>query len=121
MITVCLGIIAIGIGIYKPGSIFQIVLFAYGGLGIWAAPILLGMYWRRTTTAAVYVGVISAEILYVLMVVKFTSWSFGFNPLIVAWAFAMVVMIVVSLLTKPASEATIRRHFDDLDRRADAA
>lgn len=65
-------------------------------------------------------GVISAEILYVLMVVKFTSWSFGFNPLIVAWAFAMVVMIVVSLFTKPASTATISRHFDDLDRRADA-
>lgn len=120
VITVCLGVIAIGIGIYKPGSIFQIVLFAYGGLGIWAAPIILGMYWRRTTTTALYVGVISAEILYVLMVVKFTSWSFGFNPLIVAWAFAMVVMIVVSLFTKPASAATISRHFDDLDRRADA-
>ena len=121
MITVVLGIIAIGIGISKPGSIFQIVLFAYGGLGIWAAPILLGMYWRRTSTASLYVGVILAEILYVLIVVKFPSWSFGFNPLIVAWAFAMAVMIVVSLFTKPASEPTIKRHFDDLDRRADAA
>ena len=113
------GIIAIGIGISKPGSIFQIVLFAFGGLGIWAAPILLGMYWRRATTTSVYVGVIAAEILYVLITLEFPSWSFGFNPLIVAWAFAMVVMILVSLVTKPVSDATIRRHFDDLDRHAD--
>lgn len=119
VITVVLGIIAIGIGISKPGSIFQIVLFAFGGLGIWAAPILLGMYWRRATTTSVYVGVIAAEILYVLITLEFPSWSFGFNPLIVAWAFAMVVMILVSLVTKPVSDATIRRHFDDLDRHAD--
>ena len=119
VITVVLGIIAIGIGISKPGSIFQIVLFAFGGLGIWAAPILLGMYWRRATTTSVYVGVIAAEILYVLITLEFPSWSFGFNPLIVAWAFAMVVMILVSLVTKPVSDATIRRQFDDLDRPAD--
>lgn len=119
VITVVLGIIAIGIGISKPGSIFQIVLFAFGGLGIWAAPILLGMYWRRATTTSVYVGVIAAEILYVFITLEFPSWSFGFNPLIVAWAFAMVVMILVSLVTKPVSDATIRRHFDDLDRHAD--
>ena len=116
IITVVLGIIAIGIGISKPGSIFQIVLFAFGGLGIWAAPILLGMYWKRTTATGVYVGVISAEILYVLITLKFTSWSFGFNPLIVAWAFAMVVIMLVSLFTKPVSEQTLHRHFADLER-----
>lgn len=115
VITVVLGIIAIGIGVMKPGSIFQIVLFAFGGLGIWAAPILLGMYWKRTTTAGVYVGVISAEILYVLITLKFTSWSFGFNPLIVAWLFAMIVITLVSLVTMPVSQETLDRHFADLE------
>lgn len=115
VITVVLGLIAIGIGIMKPGSIFQIVLFSFGGLGIWAAPILLGMYWKRTTTAAVYVGVIAGEILYILISLHFKNWSFGFNPLIISWAFTMVVMIVTSLVTKPVSAATIKRHFDDLN------
>lgn len=91
VITVVLGIIAIGIGVMKPGSIFQIVLFAFGGLGIWAAPILLGMYWKRT------------------------SWSFGFNPLIVAWLFAMIVITLVSLVTMPVSQETLDRHFADLE------
>ena len=39
-VTVGLGVLAICIGIYKPSSIFQLVLFSFGGLGIWAAPIL---------------------------------------------------------------------------------
>lgn len=43
-VTVGLGILAICIGIYKPSSIFQLVLFSFGGLGIWAAPILAGLY-----------------------------------------------------------------------------
>lgn len=36
-VTVGLGVLAICIGIYKPSSIFQLVLFSFGGLGIWAA------------------------------------------------------------------------------------
>ena len=116
VVTVVLGIIAIGIGILKPGSIFTIILFAFGGLGIWAAPIVLGMYWKRTTTTGVFVSVIAGEILYFLMLTQFKSLSMGFNPLIVAWTVTMVILFVVSLVTKPVSEATIKRHFDDLNK-----
>lgn len=40
----------------------------------------------------------------------------GFNPLIVAWLVTMMILIGVSLFTKPVSAETIRRHFDDLDK-----
>lgn len=116
VVTVVLGIIAIGIGILKPGSIFTIILFAFGGLGIWAAPIILGMYWKRTSTTAVFVSVISGEIFYFLLLTQFKSLALGFNPLIVAWSVTMVLLFVVSLLTKPVSEATLKRHFEDLDK-----
>ncbi|MDO4937779.1 MAG: sodium:solute symporter family protein, partial [Sutterellaceae bacterium] len=86
------------------------------GLGIWAAPIILGMYWKKTTKAGVFTAVILGEIFYILLLTQLKSWSFGFNPLIVAFAVTMVILIVVSLFTKPVSEATVRRHFDDLDR-----
>ena len=55
-----------------------------------------------------------------LLLTQFKSLSFGFNPLIVAWLVTMVVLIGVSLFTKPVSDATIRRHFDDLDKPAKA-
>ena len=114
-VTIGLGILAICIGIYKPSSIFQLVLFSFGGLGIWAAPILAGLYWKRATKAGAFAAVIVGEILYILIVTTYKSLSFGFNPLIVAWAVAMVVLIAVSLFTQPVSEKTLRRHFDDLE------
>ena len=116
VVTVVLGIIAIGIGILKPGSIFTIILFAFGGLGIWAAPIICGMYWKRTTTTGVFASVIIGEAFYFLLLTEFKSLSMGFNPLIVAWLVTMMILIGVSLFTKPVSAETIRRHFDDLDK-----
>ena len=115
-VTIGLGVLAICIGIYKPSSIFQLVLFSFGGLGIWAAPILAGLYWKRATKVGAFASVIVGEIVYILLTTTFTSLTFGFNPLIVAWIIAMVVLIVVSLCTKPASAETIRRHFDDLEK-----
>ena len=121
-VTAGLGVLAILIGISKPSSIFQLVLFAFGGLGIWAAPILAGMYWKGATKAGAIVSVIFGEIFYVFLVLK-PSWLpvnynailQGFNPLIIAWVFTVVVLILVSLGTKKASDATLKRHFEDLD------
>lgn len=95
---------------------FTIILFAFGGLGIWAAPIICGMYWKRTTTTGVFASVIIGEAFYFLLLTEFKSLSMGFNPLIVAWLVTMMILIGVSLFTKPVSAETIRRHFDDLDK-----
>lgn len=126
-VTLVLGIMAIGMGIYNihhGGSIFALVLFAFGGLGIWVAPILCGMYWKRATTTGAFAGVIAGEIIYICMKLagKVEALAFtkklqigGVDPLIPAWFIAMAVLIVVSLMTKPCSEETIKRHFDDLD------
>ena len=59
---------------------------------------------------------ILGEIFYFLLLTQFKSLSFGFNPLIVAWLVTMAILIAVSLFTKPVSDATIRRHFEDLDK-----
>lgn len=112
IVTAVLGVIAIAIGILKPGSIFTIILFAFGGLGIWAAPIVVGMYWKRTSRASVWISVIAGEIFYIAMLTNFKWIACGFNPLIVAFIFTVAVLVLVSLVTKPASDATLARHFD---------
>ena len=78
-VTVGLGVLAICIGIYKPSSIFQLVLFSFGGLGIWAAPILAGLYWKRATKVGAFASVIVGEIVYILLTTTFTSLTFGFK------------------------------------------
>ncbi|CAK9886624.1 MAG: Sodium/pantothenate symporter [Candidatus Erwinia impunctatus] len=112
--TILLGVAAIIIGIMKPAGIFSLIRFAFGGLGIWVAPVILGMYWRRATTTGAITAVILGEVAYVAMKLWFSDWSFGFDPLIVCWTFTMVVMVVVSLFTSPVSAQTLHRHFDAL-------
>lgn len=114
-VTAGLGFLAVCIGILKPGSIFQLVLFAFGGLGIWAAPILAGMYWKRATKTGAMVSVLCGEVVYILLVLKFKALTFGFNPLIIAWFITVLILIGVSLVTQPPCEKTVRRHFEDLD------
>lgn len=112
--TILLGIAAIVIGIMKPAGIFSLIRFAFGGLGIWVAPVILGMYWRRATRTGAISAVILGELGYVAMKLWFPELAFGFDPLIICWAFTMLVMIAVSLCTRPASPETLNRHFDAL-------
>lgn len=114
-VTAGLGVLAILIGISKPSSIFQLVLFAFGGLGIWAAPILAGMYWKGATKLGAIVSVVLGETIYILLVIKFKQFTFGFNPLIIAWIITVIILVAVSSFTAKTSEATLRRHFEDLD------
>ena len=83
-----------------------------GGLGIWAAPILMGMYWKRATKQGAIASVVVGVAVYIAITMHFKSWALGFNPLLVSWCIAMLVHYVVSLATSPNSESTIRRHFE---------
>lgn len=111
-VTIIIGIVAIVFGISRPGTIFKLVLFAFGGLGIWAAPILMGMYWKRATKQGAIASVVVGVAVYIAITMHFKSWALGFNPLLVSWCIAMLVHYVVSLATSPNSESTIRRHFE---------
>lgn len=63
VVTVIIGIVVICFGVFQPGSIFEINLFAFSGMAIFVVPILFGIYWKKATAkgavAAVIVGIIS--------------------------------------------------------------
>lgn len=115
IVTVIVGVIGIGIGISKPSGIFAIVRFAFGGLGVWAVAVILGMYWRRATAIGVLAGVFIAEIYYIILKwnkLDGTIWSLGLDSLVSAWIIGMVIAVVVSLVTRPVDTKVIERHFD---------
>ncbi|NYT35829.1 sodium:solute symporter family protein [Allopusillimonas soli] len=112
--TVVLGALAVVIGIEKPAGIFALIRFAFGGLGIWVAPVILGMYWKRATRTGAIAAVILGEVSYIVMVIWYKEWAFGFDPLIICWLCTMVIMVGVSLCTRGASQSTLDRHFDSL-------
>ena len=68
VVTVIIGVIVILFGVFQPGSIFEINLFAFSGMAVFVVPILFGMYWKRATAA----GAIASALVGVATVLAFT-------------------------------------------------
>lgn len=113
VVTVIIGIIVICFGVFQPGSIFEINLFAFSGMAIFVVPILFGIYWKKATAkgavAAVIVGIISLLLFTLNPSVK--ALAMGFHALFPTTIIASIVMIVVSKFTKTPPQETIDRHF----------
>lgn len=113
VVTVIIGIIVICFGVFQPGSIFEINLFAFSGMAIFVVPILFGIYWKKATAkgavAAVIAGIISLLLFTLNPSVK--ALAMGFHALFPTTIIASIVMIVVSKFTETPPQETIDRHF----------
>lgn len=113
VVTVIIGIIVICFGVFQPGSIFEINLFAFSGMAIFVVPILFGIYWKKATAkgaiASVIVGIISLLLFTLNPPVK--ALAMGFHALFPTTIIASIVMIVVSKFTETPPQETIDRHF----------
>ena len=113
VVTVIIGIVVICFGVFQPGSIFEINLFAFSGMAIFVVPILFGIYWKIATAkgafASVIVGIISLLLFTLNPSVK--ALAMGFHALFPTTIIASIVMIVVSKFTETPPQETIDRHF----------
>ena len=113
VVTVIIGIVVICFGVFQPGSIFEINLFAFSGMAIFVVPILFGIYWKKATAkgavAAVIAGIISLLLFTLNPSVK--ALAMGFHALFPTTIIASIVMIVVSKFTETPPQETIDRHF----------
>ena len=113
VVTVIIGIVVICFGVFQPGSIFEINLFAFSGMAIFVVPILFGIYWKKATAkgaiASVIVGIISLLLFTLNPSVK--ALAMGFLALFPTTIIASIVMIVVSKFTETPPQETIDRHF----------
>lgn len=113
VVTVLIGVVVICFGVFQPGSIFEINLFAFSGMAIFVVPVLFGMYWKKSTAAgaiaSIVVGVIA--LLAFTLVPEVKALAFGFHALFPATILGSVTMIIISLLTQKPPQETIDRHF----------
>ena len=112
VVTVIIGIIVICFGVFQPGSIFEINLFAFSGMAIFVVPILFGIYWKKATAkgaiASVIVGI---SLLLFTLNPSVKALAMGFHALFPTTIIASIVMIVVSKFTETPPQETIDRHF----------
>lgn len=112
VVSVIAGVISLLIAIKPPGLILVLTAFAWSIIAsatLW--PILFGIYWRRTTrwgvTTSMFVGSIVALIWMVI------GKPFGIHGFIPGISIGLILIIIVSLLTKPPSKEYIRKIWED--------
>jgi SSS family transporter len=105
----------VGLSLYialkKPTFIVNLMIMSWGTLaGIFMAPYVYGLFWKRTTKAGVYAGVATG---LTSAFVLFPTWGPDGVPLAgaITMTLPMIVVPLVSLFTQPPSQELIAKAF----------
>lgn len=104
-LVVMLVVSAIGILIaINPPGIIAVMVGWVGGflLSSFGFPMILGLWWKRANHAGALAGMLGGALLFIILMV-FTDLPTNAEPIIAA-PVSLILMIVVSLLTKEPSE-----------------
>jgi SSS family solute:Na+ symporter len=108
--------------LFEPRRVFTMGVWCFSGFSALFPLVLAALYWRRLTLAGAYASVVAVIVSWALL---FWDSGFGMNPHYSfphhAWFSMMPVatmiacsataLVVVSLLTKPPSETTLKKFF----------
>jgi solute:Na+ symporter, SSS family len=100
------------IALKEPAYIVNLMVMSWGTLlGVFLAPYLLGLFWKRTTAAGVYAGMILALVNEVTLI---SIWGQDGAPLAgaITMILPLIVVPVVSLMTRPPCEAIVKQAFE---------
>jgi sodium/proline symporter len=134
LVTLTVGVVAMLVALGQDpdnpvGVVFWLVLYAWGGLAASFGPVLvLSVYWKRVTRAAAIAGMVTGSAVVILwknacaisdalcgtvpaplevFLKGFATWSERLYELVPGLAVSLIVVILVSYLTRPPSgEAT---------------
>lgn len=110
-----IGVASFVIAVNPPGVIVEIATWSFQGSAMLFPVLVAGLYWKRCTKAGAVAGgaVSSALTVGWLTGLLPGAWTFGWIPVIPAVVAGSLVLIAVSLATRP-SDAKIAAYYDEL-------
>ncbi len=94
---------------------------AFGGFAQLALPVIVALYWRRTTGTGIATGILLPQAVYLAFnflpefavgsTVLFSDTYFGWGISIYCMALGLFTTVAVSALTRPNPEANVDGHF----------
>ena len=116
--VIAISIIAVFLALDPDSSVFEIVSFAWAGFGAAFGPVMLcALFWKRTNKYGAVAGMISGGAMVFiwkfLIRANFKGTVLDFYELLPAFVLALVIIVVVSLLTK-APEEDVTDTFDEV-------
>jgi SSS family solute:Na+ symporter len=112
MFVVALTVVAYLIALRAPQSIFDLaVQYAFSGYAALSPLLFAALFWKRSTKWGALAVTLwtAAAVLYTARTPGALAW-FGLMPVVPMTLVSCALMIVVSLLTRPPSEGTVRRY-----------
>jgi SSS family solute:Na+ symporter len=105
VMVVVLGLISLLLAIYRSATLVGLLLTGYAGVTQFFPGVVLGLYWTRVTTPAVFAGMIAgvATVLFLLLTHR-DPW-FGWNAGFLALCLNFLITVLVSRLTPAAAIA----------------
>ena len=106
------------VSLVAPQNVFDLAVWCFSGFGALFPLIFAALYWKRATKAGAYACIFAA----------LTTWFYyfkmsgygkelvlgpGIMPVAVCFAVSSMALVIVSLLTSPPSENTLRKFFPD--------
>jgi len=98
-------------------NVFDLAVWCFSGFSALFPLVFAALYWRRTTKAGAYASVLAA-----MSVWLFLFWKSGFGgeyvvgdgimPVTFAFGAGAAALVLVSLVTKPPSRATLDKFFE---------
>ncbi|QSX00214.1 sodium:solute symporter family protein [Haloterrigena alkaliphila] len=99
-----------------PAPLFDIGEAAFGGFAQIALPVIVALYWRRTTRTGITAGIAVSQAFYLSsLFLPFVPGSYaGWTAGIVGMGLSLVVTVAVSLVTTPAADERRAIYFERL-------
>ena len=109
--TIGIGLLVLIFVYYPPELIAKWIIYFGGGVtAAFLVPVLAALYWKRATTPGAICSIFGGFILFVFLD---NVWKNPLHIMSYVWGvlFALILMVVVSYLTKPQSREVIELYF----------
>jgi len=116
---VAIVLVTYALSLFDQPRVFQLGVWCFSGFSSLVPLAFAALYWRRLTRCGAYASVIATLVswLYFFQQSEFATIPgytvFGMLPVAAMMACSTAALVLVSLVTRPPSEATLARFFDD--------
>jgi len=102
--VVVLGLVSFGLAVYSSATLVSLLLIGYAGVAQFFPGVVLGLFWKRVTTAAVFSGLIVGVGIAAFLMLSHRDPLFGLNAGFLALCLNVLVAVLGSLL-RPSKRA----------------